>query len=96
MARLAADLQVTIPKALAERFDLRPGDEVEWVPREEGLQVMPMVRRPLRSPEERLALFEQILERQRARDARRAAEPPASDEGRGWTREDLYDRARPR
>jgi bifunctional DNA-binding transcriptional regulator/antitoxin component of YhaV-PrlF toxin-antitoxin module len=94
MARLAADLQVTIPKALAERFDLRPGDEIEWVPREEGLQVMPMVRRPLRSPEERLALFQQILERQRERQAQRAPEPQPND--RGWTREDLYDRARPR
>jgi bifunctional DNA-binding transcriptional regulator/antitoxin component of YhaV-PrlF toxin-antitoxin module len=96
MARLAADLQVTVPKTLAEKFDLRPGDEVEWIPREDGLQMMPIVRRPLRNAEERRARFEQILERQRSREAQRAKEPPALDEDRGWTREDLYDRARPR
>jgi len=38
--------QVTIPLALRERFGLKPGTEVEFVPAEGGLQVKP--RKPAR------------------------------------------------
>ena len=53
-----------------------------------------VIRRPSGSIEERLALFDQVVERQREREARRPPEPLATD--RGWTREELYDRGRPR
>jgi hypothetical protein len=42
---------------------------------------------------ERLRLFDQATARQRARETKRPAEPPARD--RGWTREELYRRGRP-
>jgi len=32
MARVTTTLQVTFPKAVAEQFGIRPGDEVDWVP----------------------------------------------------------------
>lgn len=94
MAKLTSDLQVSVPEALIERLGLRPGDEVEWAPAGESLQVLPMVRRPSGSIEERLTLFDQATERQREREAQRPVEPVPTD--RGWTREELYDRARPR
>jgi antitoxin component of MazEF toxin-antitoxin module len=94
MAKLTSDLQVPVPQALVEKLGLRPGDEVEWASDGESLHVLPMVRRPSESIEQRLKLFDQATERQREREARRPAEPVATD--RGWTREELYDRARPR
>jgi antitoxin component of MazEF toxin-antitoxin module len=94
MAKLSPDLQVTVPRALVDRLGLQPGDEVEWISSGESLQVLPMVRRPSRSLEDRLALFDQATDRQRAREARRPSETSPPD--RGWKREDLYDRARPR
>jgi hypothetical protein len=52
------------------------------------------IGKPSGSIEERLALFEEAIQRQREREASRPAEPATTD--RGWTREDLYDRVRPR
>jgi hypothetical protein len=54
----------------------------------------PGPRRLLLSVEERLRLFDEATRRQRRRQAGRKylKEPP----DRGWKREDLYDRARPR
>ena len=94
MAKLSTDLRVTVPRALVERLGLQPGDELEWISSGESLQVLPMVRRPSRALEDRLALFDQATDRQRLREAQHPAEPAPPD--RGWKREDLYDRARPR
>jgi len=30
MAKVTSKLQVTVPKALAERYAIRPGDEIAW------------------------------------------------------------------
>ena len=93
MSKVTSKLQVTIPKAIAERFGIRPGSEIEWVPAGEGLRVETAVRSsvPL-SDEERLRLFDAATERQRNRRTR----PARSREDRGWTREGLYDRGRTR
>jgi AbrB family looped-hinge helix DNA binding protein len=94
MARVTSKLQVTIPKAVADRYGIRPGDEIEWVPAGEGIRVMPAARPSERDGIEwRLELFDRASERQRARDAGRAAEEPGE---RGWSRAELYERARPR
>ena len=39
VSRVNTKGQVTIPKALRERFGFRPGDEVEFIEVEGGLQV---------------------------------------------------------
>jgi antitoxin PrlF len=39
VSRVNTKGQVTIPKALRERFDFRPGDEVEFIEVEGGLRV---------------------------------------------------------
>ena len=92
MARVTSKLQVTIPKAVADRYGIKPGAEIEFEPAGEVIRVVPE-RRPVRSQRERVRLFERALARQREREAGRAI---AQVQDRGWTREELYDRGRAR
>ena len=92
MARVTSKLQVTIPKAVADRYAIEPGAEIVFEPAGDVIRVVP-ARRVVRDPRERVKLFEQVLLRQREREAGRAF--PEVQE-RGWTREDLYDRGRTR
>jgi AbrB family looped-hinge helix DNA binding protein len=99
MSKVTSKLQITIPKAVAELYGIRPGDDLEWVPAGESVRLVPAGRtRAAASIEERLALFDQATERQRSRERESAADSPApvsNTAQRGWTREDLYDRGRP-
>jgi AbrB family looped-hinge helix DNA binding protein len=36
--------QVTIPKAIAERYSIAPGDEVEWIGASESVRLVPARR----------------------------------------------------
>lgn len=95
MSKVTSKLQLTVPKAVAERLHIRPGDEVDWVPAGDGVRIVPKTRR--RSVEERrlrLRIFDEATERQERRQAGRPPEQEPKD--RGWTREELYERARPR
>jgi AbrB family looped-hinge helix DNA binding protein len=94
VAKVTSKLQVTVPKAIADRFGIRPGDDIEW--RAEGNAIRVLLRAEEEEPvdrETRLRSFDEARARQRARDrsGRRKRSPD-----RGWTREDLYDRVRPR
>lgn len=95
MAKVTSKLQVTVPKALADEYGIRPGDEVLWVRSGEAVRMVPARSLPpALSAEEKLALFDAATKRQRARQkGKRSADVPRN---RGWTREDLYERARPR
>lgn len=92
MAKVTSKLQVTVPKAIAERFGIRPGDEIEWLAAGDGIRVLaPRVRRPRPQIEERLRLFDRATERQRRREAaRRLRGRGKPAQSRGWNREDLY------
>ena len=92
MAKVTSKRQVTIPKSIADRYHIREGDELEFMPAGDVIRVVPG-RRVVRDPRERVKLFERALLRQREREAGRAF-PEVQD--RGWTREDLYDRGRTR
>lgn len=95
MAKVTSKLQVTVPKAIAERYRIRPGDEIEWVPAGDTIRVVPPRRQaPAVDLEQRLRLFDAATERQRQRRPRRRKARAALS--RGWKREDLYDRARAR
>ncbi|MGA2182197.1 MAG: AbrB/MazE/SpoVT family DNA-binding domain-containing protein [Bryobacteraceae bacterium] len=92
MAKVTSKYQVTVPKAIAQRYSIRPGDEIDWVAAGDVIRVVPSTRQVM--PEDRdskLRLFDQATERHRRR-------PPASEtkrsRGRGWKREDLYERGR--
>ena len=95
MAKVTSKLQVTIPKKIADGYDIRPGDEIDWVPAGESIRVLPAGERPSgRDPRRRLELFDQASTRQHSRGA--TASHPAPGDGRGWTREGLYERGRAR
>ncbi|MEO8349562.1 MAG: AbrB/MazE/SpoVT family DNA-binding domain-containing protein [Acidobacteriota bacterium] len=91
MSKVTSKLQVTIPKAIADRHGLRPGDEIEWVSTGDAIRVVPIVPvKPLAIPE-RLRLFDAATKRLRRKQW--VGEAPKD---RGWTREELYDRGRTR
>lgn len=98
MSKVTSKLQVTLPKALADQYGIRPGDEIDWVPAGEVIRVVPQGKGEQGlSTEERLRLFEQSILRQRERERQRPELARRKEgQGRGWTREELYDRGRPR
>jgi AbrB family looped-hinge helix DNA binding protein len=95
MAKVTSKLQITIPKALADTVGIAAGSEVDWMAVGGTLQIVPRTASPvLLGRDERLELFRTASERQHKRNADWAGyiEP----RHRGWTREELYDRGRPR
>jgi AbrB family looped-hinge helix DNA binding protein len=97
MAKVTSKLQVTIPKAIAERYAIAPGQEVEWLQAGDAIRVVPQgaLRRKLDS-RGRVELFDHATARQRARERTRGERAgdvdQGSDGGRGWVRENLYER----
>ena len=95
MAKVTSKLQVTVPVAMARRYRIRPGDDVLWVAAGDSLRLEPAPKAPV--PEDipaRLRLFDAATRRQEQRQSQ--DRPPAPASGRGWTREELYDRDRSR
>lgn len=89
MSKITSKLQVTLPKALADRFHIRPGDEIDWQDAGDAIRVLPRRFQPIRySAEMRLCLFDEATQRQLSRQIRRR--PVKKANGRGWTREELY------
>jgi AbrB family looped-hinge helix DNA binding protein len=92
MAKVTSKLQVTIPKAIAERYGIVPGQDVEWLPAGDAIRVVPRtLDRPPRDTGEWLAMFDEATERQRQRERRDPALVGVGGD-RGWKREDLYER----
>lgn len=97
MSKVTSKLQLTLPKRLAERYGIKPGDEVEFQAAGESIRIVPASARPAQSKlsvEERLRLFDEATARQREYEKRLKlpSEPPKD---RGWTREELYTRGKP-
>jgi len=91
MSKVTSKLQVSVPKSLAERYGIRPGDDVQWEAAGEIIRVIPPRRTvPQRTRDERLEIFDQATRRQAQRQAGR--EVSTSSE-RGWSRDELYDRS---
>lgn len=94
MAKVTSKYQVTLPKAIANQFKIRPGDDIEWVAAGDAIRVIPAGRdRPADSREAKLHLYDQATQRIRARSTGRKK---ATSNQRGWRREDLYTRGRSR
>ena len=92
MAKVTSKYQVTVPKTIAERYGIRPGDHIDWVPAGEVIRVVPPGRQLApESRESRLRWFDQATERLRRRTPAPKARRPRD---RGWKREDLYGRGR--
>lgn len=107
MAKVTSKLQLTVPKAIADQYGIKPGDELKWVPAGESIRVE-LVRRKARSgheltTDERVELFDantKWLDEIQAEELKEAQAKGTriSRENRGWTREELYndDRGLPR
>jgi AbrB family looped-hinge helix DNA binding protein len=92
MSRVTTKLQVTIPKAIAERYRIEPGEEIDWLPAGEAIRVVTHAARQ-HAPDRarRLELFDRATDRQRARESE-ARHQATGGGDRGWTREELYRR----
>ena len=93
MAKVTSKLQVTIPKALAEKFGFAPGDEIVWSALADAIRLTRQSDAPRGDAGARLSLFDAATERQRCRE--RETSLQAKDEDRGWSREELYERGQP-
>ena len=92
MAKVTSKYQVTVPKTIAERYHIRPGDDIDWVAADEVIRVIPPGKHAVTEDREsQLRLFDQATERHRRRALRRKRQRPRD---RGWRREDLYGRGR--
>jgi len=40
MPKVTSKLQLTVPKLIAERFGIRPGDELQWIAVGEAIRVI--------------------------------------------------------
>lgn len=101
MSKVTSKLQLTLPKAIAEEFGIRPGDELRWIRAGESIRVE-LARGRDKSIEplslaERIELFDQGSERlSRVQTKRSKPGRLRAAETRGWRREDLYSRGFPR
>jgi bifunctional DNA-binding transcriptional regulator/antitoxin component of YhaV-PrlF toxin-antitoxin module len=88
MAKVTSKLQVTVPKVIAERYRIKPGDEITWLAAGDSIRVVKEGAAASKAGSaSRLRLFDEATRRQQLRDkAASGASGP-----RGWTREDLYD-----
>lgn len=96
MAKVTSKLQLTLPKAIADQYKIRPGDDLDWLPAGEAIRVVKRDTMESVEPEaleQRLRLFDQATVRQRKREAvTHAKKAAAGTHKRGWTREELYRR----
>lgn len=93
MAKVTSKLQVTIPKKVAESYDIEPGAELSFEPAGPEIRLRIVGRAPEPGEltlEERLRSFREARERQDERDKRLAPLFKDAPKGRGWTREELY------
>jgi AbrB family looped-hinge helix DNA binding protein len=100
MPKVTSKLQLTVPKAIADQYGIRPGDELEWIPAGDSIRVELVPRKSKAgqqiSVEERLALFDantkwlDELQAEQLKEAK-AKGTRTTRENRGWTREELYE-----
>ncbi len=103
MAKVTSKLQLTVPKAIALKYGIRPGDNLDWEPAGDVIRVIPPNQGArgdeTKSAEERLKNFAQATKRQERRNLeyrRHLKRSKRRSSERGWKREDLYARGRPR
>lgn len=94
MAKVTSKLQVTVPKAVADQYGIRPGDEIQWVAAGETIRIIPPTRKDAKlTTAERLRRFDLTTSRLQERGKGAWG---ATGQGRRWSREELYRRGRAR
>jgi AbrB family looped-hinge helix DNA binding protein len=101
MPKVTSKLQLTVPKAIADQYGIRPGDELQWIPAGDSIRVELMRKAKAGhqlTAKEWLALFDantKWLDELQADELREARAKGARVSRE--TREDLYeDRGFPR
>ena len=93
MAKVTSKLQVTIPKAIADEYGIKPGIELDWIPSGDSIRVVPASSKTeSEAVKRRLMLFDEATARLTRRERAPGKGRPVKD--RGWKREDLYLRGR--
>ena len=96
MAKVSSKLQLTLLKAIADEYKIRPGDDLDWQAAGEAIRVIKRDAMESAEPEtleERLRLFDEATDRQRKREAvMRAKKTVSRTHERGWTRGEVYQR----
>lgn len=86
MSRVSSRFRVALPKSLARRCGVRPGDEIRWEAVGDVIRLVLRARKVhSRDIDKRISSFDQASKRQAERERNQQAV-------RGWSREDLYDR----
>ncbi len=94
MTRVTGKFQITLPKRLVDAYGIRVGDEVELRAAGEAIEIVPArTLKPPVSLEQRLRNFDEATRRQQARNQAAGA---SNTQDRGWTRDEIYTRGRPR
>ncbi len=107
MSTVTSKLQVTLPKAIADRYGVVPGADLVFEPAGDSIRVLVAresgLVRPAASLTDKQALFEAATQRQAKRNRGYRLKVGASSQknvkaaaDRGWSREELYDRDRAR
>jgi AbrB family looped-hinge helix DNA binding protein len=91
VAKVTSKLQVTVPKAIADRFGIRPGDEIEW--RAEGNAIRVLTGAGGGGGLDRSARLRSFDEATARQSSRNRPSRRGRPQGRGWTRAELYERA---
>src|SRR5882762_10626469 len=99
MPKVTSKLQLTVPKAIADQYGIRPGDELEWIPAGESIRVklVSKVKSGHKlTTKQWLELFDantKWLDELQAQELKEATAKGTrvTRENRGWTREELYD-----
>src|SRR6185436_10484450 len=98
MSKVTSKLQITLPKAIADEYRIKPGDDVLWVASGDAIRLIPgrQAKPHAETIAAKLRVFDEAMARVRegSRGKERRAKDPAKE--RGWAREDLYDRGRSR
>lgn len=94
MSRVTSKLQVTLPKRIAEKHGIVPGDEIRFESTGHTITIIPgnQPAATMLSRDERLRLFDEASRRLEKRAKELPTSTPA---GRDWQREDLYSRGAP-
>lgn len=103
MAKVTSKLQLTLPKAIAEQYKIRPGDDLDWQAAGEAIRVSKRSAAEPAGPAtvaQRLRLFDEATARQAKRESMRERKMPKAGKSgriteRGWTREEIYRRGLP-
>jgi len=74
MTRITSKRQVTIPKAIADRYNIREGDDLAFLVAGDAIYILPVRSRTKERPMiERLANFDAATKRQLTRQRRSAS-----------------------